>query len=284
MFWHSTLSGYYRLRVSWSLPLIFILMLILSSHFVFPQNTVENNTFQIGEKLVYSVGYSSLLGDFNAGTAIVEVKGSNCPGSSGSKPCFHIVGTGESNKVFDLFYKVRDHFETYIDSQDLLPVQFIRHTREGDYKFDDEVFFDRKNLVAKSSREEKQIPFDVHDIISAVYFMRTLSLDDFGPDSSYFISFFLDDSVYHSEIKYVGKGFLETKWGWLPCLKVKPMMATGEVFSKKYPMTVWITDDENHIPLMAESEIIVGSVMMLLVDYGGLKNPFIKPVKRKYVK
>lgn len=265
------------------LSIIFILFLVLPL-MVFPQTTVKNNAFQVGEQLVYSVGYSSLLGDFNAGMATVEVKETNCPGSSGSTSCFHMVGSGVTNSVFDLFYKVRDHFESYIDEETLLPVKFIRHTREGGYNYDDEVFFDRKNLTAICSRKENNVPADVHDIISAVFFMRTLTLDDFTPDSTYFINFYLDDSVYRSEIKYAGRGYLKTDWGWLPCLKVKPMMATGEVFSQKYPMTVWITDDENHIPIMAESEIIVGSVRMVLVDYKRLKNTFIKPVKRKFVK
>lgn len=271
----------------WSSRLIvvtFLFSIILLPGITFAQKQVKNNAFQVGEQLIYTVGYSSMLGDFDAGTATVEVKESDCPVNAETRKCFHIVGTGRSNSIFDLFYKVRDRFESYIDPETMLPEKFVRHTREGDYHFDDEVLFDRNNLVARSSRKENQVPAGIHDIISAVYFMRTLSVKDFLPDSTYFINFYLDDSVYRSEIKYEGRGYLETEWGWIPCIKVKPMMATGEVFSKKYPMSVWITDDKNHIPLMAESEIIVGSVRMVLVDFKGLKNPFIKPVKRKHVK
>ena len=111
--------------------------------------------------------------------------------------------------------------------------------------------------------------------------MRTLSVEDFGPDSIYRLNFHLDDSVYQSVIKYEGKVVVETKWGWLPCLKIIPMLVLGEVFSDKYPMTVWITDDENHVPVLAESEIIVGSVRIELIDFDGLKNPFIEPLTRE---
>jgi len=264
--------------------LLFIVFVFSISGKVCSQHLMNNNAFKAGEKLVYHVSYSSFLGNFDAGIATIKVKESNCPDSSGNRPCYHMLGAGETNGLFDILYKVRDRFESYIDQKTLLPIQFIRETHEGDYHFKDSVFFDRDENVIKSTRATTPAPQGVHDIISAVFFMRTLNLDDFLPDSAYFINFYLDDSVYFSEIKYVGRGLLKTDWGWLPCLKVKPMMATGEVFSKKYPMSVWITDDENHIPLMAESEIIVGSVRMVLVDFKGLKNSFIKPVKRKNVK
>jgi hypothetical protein len=49
-------------------------------------------------------------------------------------------------------------------------------------------------------------------------------------------------------------------------------------------MTVWITDDENHVPVLAESEIVVGSVRIELIDFDGLKNPFIESLSRKELK
>ena len=51
------------------------------------------------------------------------------------------------------------------------------------------------------------------------------------------------------------------------------MVVTGAVFSQPYPMDLWITDDKNHIPILAKSAVIVGSVKMELVKYKGLKNP-----------
>lgn len=263
--------------------MIFIIVLIVDLD-LFPQKIVENNAFQEEEQLIYKVSYTSAIGGFVAGTATVEVKACEDTTISNSSDFYHIVGIGETNNFFNIFYKVHDRFESVISKETLLPEKFIRRTREADYTYDDDVIFNREENLAISRRAEKPVPENVHDIISAVYFMRTLNLEDFRTDSTYLIDFFLDDSAYHSHIKYVGRGYLETEWGWLPCLKVMPMMVTGEVFSKKYPMFVWITDDENHIPLMAESEVIVGSVRMVLVDFKGLKNPFIKPVKRKHVK
>jgi len=248
--------------------------------FLFSQESVQNNAFKAGEKLTYKLTYNNAFGEVYAGNATVEVR----EDTVGGKPGFQIVGIGETNTFFDFFYKVRDKFESEIDATTLQPQSFIRTTREGNFSYDDTVYFDRQKDTAVSSRKSKPIPNDVFDIVSAVYFMRTLTVDDFGADSTYYLNFFLDDSVYATKIKYIGRGVIKTEWGWIPCLKVRPMMATGEVFSRKYPMTIWITDDENHIPVLGNSEIIVGSVSMELTDFEGLNNPFIKPLRRKEVK
>lgn len=248
--------------------------------FIFSQKSVNNSAFKAGEKLTYKLSYNSTIGEVYAGTAIIEVK----KDTSGPVVFYQFVGTGETNNFFDFFYEVNDKFVSAVDSNTLLPYRFIRNTREGKYSFDDTVVFNRDQKIATSLRETKPVPSDVFDIVSAVYFMRTLKVVDFGADSTYSLNFFLDDSVYNTRIKYEGREILNTKWGPLPCLKVKPMMATGEVFSRKYPMTVWITDDENHIPVLGDSEIIVGSVRMELSGFEGLKNPFIKPLSRKEVK
>ena len=50
-------------------------------------------------------------------------------------------------------------------------------------------------------------------------------------------------------------------------------MAKGEVFDEDYPMTLWVSDDKNHIPLMLESEVIIGSVKIELIEYKNLNNP-----------
>ncbi|HEY9115955.1 MAG TPA: DUF3108 domain-containing protein, partial [Bacteroidales bacterium] len=194
---------------------------------------------------------------------------------------FHLIGTGSTKGFFDWFFKVRDRFDSYVVKQTLLPKKFIRHTNEGNFHFEDEVDFNRKDLVAISTRDTSNIPADVHDIISSVYYLRTLSLDVFNEDSLYYISFFLDDSVYHSVLKFVSKGLVDTRWGKIPCFKVAPKLVTGNVFSDQYSMSVWITDDENKIPIFAESKIIVGSVKMELIEYEGLKHPFIEEVKKK---
>ncbi len=251
-----------------------MVMTLLLNQYAIAQDTIINRAFRPGEHLGYKLNYGSSFGELNAGVADVNVgvlkKRDTVNGQV--RTLYHFTGTGSSNRFFDFFYKVRDHFESFVDSATLLPVRFIRHTHEGKYIFNDDVTFDQEIGTAISMRKQIPVPDNVHDIISSVYFMRTLSLDDFGTDSTYYFNFYLDDSVYLSAVKVLGRELLETQWGLIPCLKLKPMMATGEVFAKRYPVTMWVTDDNNHIPVRAEARVIVGAVTMELTGFSGLKN------------
>ncbi len=241
------------------------------------------SAFRSGEKLVYRVFYSSAIIDATAGEAVLSIEDDTLviPGSDERKEVYKLSGVGYSKGLFDLFFPVKDTFESYIDKNSLLPYKFMRGTHEGNYTRHDIAWFYRDSLKAKSSRKVIDIPKTVHDMLSALYYMRLVDIEDYNSDSMYIINFYLDDSVYHSAIKYLGRDTIKTKLGRIPTLRIAPMMATGEVFAKKYPMFVWVTDDKNHIPVFASSEVIVGSVKMELLHYKNVKNPFIKPVKRK---
>ena len=235
------------------------------------QDTIVNNSFKAGEYLKYRVYYSSSIGNFTAGEAILTVENWKEASKGRTKDVYHITGIGNSKGMFNWFYKVRDKFESFVDKQTLLPYAFIRKTREGKYKQDDKVIFDREiNEAITNSKDATIVPPDVHDFVSALYFMRTLKIADFDADSMYRINFFLDDSVYTSAVKFKGKADIETKWGVVRCLKIAPMMASGEVFAEKYPMYVYVTDDNAHLPVLAESKVVVGSVKMELIEYSNL--------------
>ena len=80
-------------------------------------------------------------------------------------------------------------------------------------------------------------------------------------------------------IKFVGRERLTTKLGTFSCLKFKPLLQVGRVFKAKEEMSIWFTDDKNHIPVRLESKISVGSIQIDLMEYSGLNNPIAKVVK-----
>ena len=251
-----------------------IILCFFASNILLSQDTIVNHTFKTGEYLKYSVYYSSSLGNFTAGEAILTVGKWEDKYAGITKDVYRITGVGNSKGMFNWFYKVRDKFETFVDKQTLLPYAFIRKTREGKYIQDDIVIFDRnEGVVVTNYKDVTKIPDDVHDFVSALYYMRTVDVNDFDADSMYYINFFLDDSVYISAIKYQGKSEVHTQWGVLTCLKIAPMMASGEVFANKYPMFVYVSDDKNHVPILAESKVVVGSIKMELVEYSGVVEP-----------
>lgn len=251
---------------------IFFLLVIPALLWSQPVRKVENTAFKRGEKLTFRVYYQSMLtGKVTAGEAQIEVK--NKQVTKKDRPVYHIVGTGESKGAFDFFFKVRDRFETYIDEEGMFPWQFVRRTREGGFKKDDDVTFEQYNNLAISRNAVKRVPANIQDIVSVFYYARTLNVDGIRPGDSFPLSFFLDDSVYVSKIIFLGREVVKTEVGTFNCLKFKPMVATGEVFKEPYPMQLWVTDDKNRIPVLMQSAVIVGSVKMELISFENILNP-----------
>ncbi|MNL76302.1 hypothetical protein D3C87_2022480 [compost metagenome] len=54
----------------------------------------------------------------------------------------------------------------------------------------------------------------------------------------------------------------------------KPLVQTGRVFKEKESVTLWITDDNNKVPVRIKADLAVGSLKADLDEYKGLKYPF----------
>jgi hypothetical protein len=48
------------------------------------------------------------------------------------------------------------------------------------------------------------------------------------------------------------------------------------VFKKQDDLNFWVTDDENHIPILVKAKIPVGSVKLHLVEWEGTKKELVK--------
>lgn len=233
---------------------------------------VPNRAFIPGEKFSFTVYYDSFVtGKVTAGTASLEVsfRTHNIEG----REVYHAIGTGKSKGAFNLFFKVDDRFESYIDTEYMVPWRFIRRSREGDFKKEDEVKFNQFTGSVSSTRANKSVPKGIQDFISAFFYARTIDMTDLEPGGYFPMTFYLDDSVYVSRVYYEGKEIVKTEAGTFRCMKFKPMVATGNVFSQPYPMNIWVTDDQYRIPVLARSAVVIGSVKMELNSYQGLAGP-----------
>jgi len=265
---------------------VLFIVAVLTSFILHAQTlrTANNTAFKRGEVLRYKVYYDAILtGKVNAGEAELDVKDENK--LIANRSTYHVVGLGLSKGAFNLFFKVVDRYETYIDEEALVPWLFIRRVNEGGYKISQDVTFNQFKNVASALNNKNnkttntKVNENMQDIISALYYARTLDLSDAKIGQEFPIKFFLDDSIYTSKIIYEGKENVTVDIGKFRCLKFKPMVATGNVFKDPYPMTLWVTDDKNHIPLLAESAIIVGSVKLELIKYSGLANALTSQIE-----
>ena len=242
-----------------------------------PFKDVPNGAFQRGEKLTYRIYYKTFLtGKINAGELTLEVKKDDR--KFNGRSTYHIECIGKSRPALKWLMKVEDHYESYIDEKAMFPWLFIRKTREGSYSKDDEVEFSPNHNVAISRNATKRTPQKVQDILSAFYFARTTDFSKLLPDEHFLIPVFLDDSVYVSAVFYKDKEAARTPLGKFNCLKFKPMVVTGKLFNNRYPMTFWISDDKNKIPIHIESSLFIGKVEVELIESKGLANPMTSKI------
>ncbi len=253
------------------LLLIIILFCCLPA-FTQPYRTIHNTAFVRGEKLTFRVAFNSALtGSITGGKATLEVKDENK--LLNNRSTYHVVGEGKTTGFIELFYKVHDRFESYFDEDALIARQFIRRTRENNYKKDDLVIFRQEDQLAVSLTKIVKVPADMQDVISAFYYARTLDISGLEPGGIILVPFFLDDSIYNSRVIFKGRETVKTKLGKFKCIAFRPMVATGYAFDDPYPITIWLTDDANRLPILIESEQSVGRGRVELISYSGLANP-----------
>ncbi len=238
---------------------------------VFPLRTMPHNAFRPGEKLTYIVHY----GWVNAGEAVVELK--EADREINGRKVWRAVGTGRSLGAFNTFYKVDDRYESYFDAQGVFPWVFIRRVNEGGYDFaQDYVYNQHKREVVTQEKKTHKVPGSVQDMLSAFYYARTIDFSNAKPGDIFTIDCFMDNELWPLRMKYMGKETIKLRNGKYRCLKFQPAVQEGRIFKGNDDLNVWITDDGNHIPVLAQAKVMVGSIKMELSDYEGLAHPIAK--------
>ncbi|NBQ48936.1 MAG: DUF3108 domain-containing protein, partial [Sphingobacteriia bacterium] len=233
--------------------------------------TKNNFAFRPGEKLTYRLHY----GIINAGEAVLEVKPDVL--TINGRQIYHIVGTGYTTGSTDWFFKVRDRYETYLDKDALLPWYFVRRVEEGGYKFSQDYSFNHfTKKVDIGNNQKYDIPGDVQDMVSAFYAARNMDLSRAKTGDVMSMICFMDKELWPMKIKLIGRETIATDIGEIRCLKFRPIVQRGRVFKQEEDMTVWISDDANHLPVRAQADILVGSIKMDLSAVMNLANPLAK--------
>lgn len=227
-----------------------------------------NKAFREGEVLTYRMHY----GLINAGVAVLEVKPEII--KVNGRKVYHIVGNGYTTGTTDWFFKVRDRYETYMDKDALLPWLFVRRVDEGGYKFGQDYAFNHYTKKVDIGNNQKfDVPMGVQDMVSAFYSARNLDLSNARQGDIFSIECFVDKELWPLKIRYTGKETIETELGKIRCLTFQPIVQKGRVFKKDEDLTVWISDDNNHIPMRVKANVLVGSIKMDIVSVKNLANP-----------
>ena len=245
-----------------------LILLLISTH-----SFSQKQAYDDGEFLKFRVHY----GLITAGIATLEVKSELID----TKEVFHVIGFGETTGIASWFFHVEDHYESYISKEKDLPLRFIRKIDEGGYTKDIQIDFNHttQNATITNFKNDTEkivsFPREAQDMVSSFYYLRNnLDTKELEVEDEIGMDMFFDRENYKFKLKFLGKEILSTKFGDVSCLVFRPYVQSGRVFKEKESLTIWVSDDDNKIPLLIKADLAVGSLKATLVEFKKLKNSF----------
>jgi hypothetical protein len=239
----------------------------------------QNKSFQPGESLKYSIGYQLMGVWVGAGDVTFTVKEEDLWGNH----CYKFKGFGTTYPRYDWFYKVRDTYTSYADQKSLQPYRFTRDVSEGGFYYrEDNIYrYSDSSVYSVLKVKEKPLKLDTFpikknsfDVLSLVYESRSIDFSSKRIGDRILLRMVIDRGTHDIFIRYLGTDTYEhDEFGEIECYVFSPLLVEGSIFKAGEGMKVWVSKDNNRIPIFIESEIRVGTIRSELIEYSGLRFP-----------
>jgi hypothetical protein len=241
-------------------------------------------SFTLGESLTYRIHYGWL--DAGIATMKVDRQFHEVHGQT----CYKIDVAGESKGLLYLFLKAKNEFGSYLDSTALISQASYRYIQEGKYRKSERVSFNHPQKLAIVERlatdGDTEPPLDtvafpicdqIQDMVSNWYVLRTRDFSQVPVGQIFSNPIFFDDILYQDfQTKFLGRTRIKTKLGYINALVLAPLVPFtsngSSIFAGENSVELFLSDDENKIPLKIKIKLIVGAIEMELIQHQGLKH------------
>lgn len=240
--------------------------------------------FESGERLTYAVAYKAAI--INAEVADITL--STVTERYAGKECYKVTGFGQTRPFYAMFFTLEDTYTSWLEVGTLRPVRATSHLREGGYHYRSAIDFDYRNLLARTEGHNikanhtrrfalKLTPCS-YDALSLFYNLRSADLSGLVAGSSrQSLSLVLEDTVRTIQLRFLGREvYYLSGVGKFRTLKFACQFATStdESFQDGAEFFLWLSDDDNRIPIYLESPIRVGKIYAKLTRWENVKYPF----------
>jgi hypothetical protein len=259
----------YQVKLSIMKKIICLLALLLSF-----QIHAQNDAFTFGENLTFSASYnmSGVLTD------VAQVKMETSKLNTNSGELMRLKVTATSYSSFDSFFKIRDLYESYVNPKTVKPYLYNREIDEGGhykyvkYNFDYNTRTVKALLRKKSKNFDNRFSNNTRDIISTLYYLRTLDINKAPIGASDTFTVLFDNKEVKCSFKLLAKETINTAIGNKLCYKLAINVSGTSIFKGNNDNLIWLTADENKIPVYAKFKIAVGNGELKIKSASGLKN------------
>ena len=253
--------------------LIFLLGLVSFISFVQGQtiNTNEQkNLYRAGESLTYEGKFKKFGLAFSIAELTFTV--SDLPGTQNYLVQSEANSKGTLTKLFNFkFYQL---YKSTVDGNRLQILKTDKRDEQGDrirnsladfdYNAQKVVYVetDPNDLTRPPRRVASTITENTQDIVSGVYALRG---KQFAVGQRFVFKISDSGLVYEVPVQITArekkKSILGKKWCW----RIEPeIFGDGRIIEQEGSLTIWITDDEDRIPVRAELETKLGDVRIKL--------------------
>lgn len=231
----------------------------------FTQNTEKkqpattNNPFIkfINETMKFDIYWTGIY----VGSAVVSVKG--------NEDTVTITSTVKSASFISNFYYVNDYAESRIEKG--IPKHFILLQTEGKYRGNKETIFDYNNgeivfinHLKNSTVYHKGIDKVFMDVLSGFFYLRTLPISLNEPVA---VNIFDSNKFTTVMVQPIKEEKIELSNRQIDTIVIKPELDTEGLFKRKGDIIIWLSKDDNKIPLKIETKVPVGRVVAELKEY-----------------
>lgn len=247
---------------------------------LYSQCKIENNYFQAGETLNYDLYFK--IGPFTkkSGKAQMSVINTTYQGQNAFKISLASSSEGLARDLFAM-----DDTISCIISKDLVPLTFSKDAHEdGDYTKERLTYsYNGNNTTIRSIRHKNgNFKFDktfqtkncTYDMLSVVFYARTLNYTNMKKGDKRRIDFVSAKKQMYMEIIHEGTENLKVNDGKkYKCIKLHLKITDDAFENEENAMTVYLTNDQNRMPVRIDSKLKVGNARVILKNYKGNKHP-----------
>lgn len=178
------------------------------------------------------------------------------------KPAIHYRMKGRTTGLVDKIFEVNDVYESWVNPHTFLPMKSVRNVKEQKYRFYDEVIYDQENdSIFSLQAGRKKVLHNVNDLVSVFFFIRQNQyFEALLAGESIEIPVFHGDELFVMHLAYLGTETIDTKIGRKLCYVVSPKVPKGKLLKSSDDLKIYITKDENRLPIYAEFGLLLGAL------------------------
>ncbi|HTF81272.1 MAG TPA: DUF3108 domain-containing protein [Cytophagales bacterium] len=235
-----------------------------------PVLTTELNHYKKAE----TINYTAKLGLLKAADIVLNIDKELS--MVDTTKCYKVGLMGSLDGTVDLFSELNDTFYSYVDTHSLKPRLFIKDQQENKYTRLEYTYFDFTKKQAKTVLKHTDSPDSikyhpisehVNDMLTSYFHLRKIDFDKYQEGDTLKIDVFLDYDSHNFKFILKKREQIHTKIGARKSILLMPIVPENELFRGDNPVSIWISDDENRIPLRLKAKSWVGNVEVDIKEY-----------------